>query len=308
MNHRIYLLLEAQLQELKENKYMGIDAFPISEDLMEWEAIIEGLQDSMWQGLVFPLTIYFTPEYNFVPPTVKFRTIPFHPNVDPCSGQPCIELLDNPDKWDTSYTLSSILLSLQVMLSNPGLEQPVNLEAAQMLIKDESMYRTILQRLFHKPLEPKGDNLEPPQYTPKLTRTIRAISFYEYHKTWSGIATSKTSAFYRTPLLEDTSFIGQYYKWKKRELQYPEEWKFKYAAIKARLARENKMTELVSASKKRPHLPTPDDTYSESQSSSDSVAETSSFDSDTEEEWEEEVEDLVAWTHTLNAEALEEQT
>lgn len=47
-------------------KLKGIDAFPISEDLMEWEAIIEGLQDSMWQGLWQPIlkvcitsTVYF---------------------------------------------------------------------------------------------------------------------------------------------------------------------------------------------------------------------------------------------------------
>lgn len=31
-------------------------------------------------GFVFYLSIDFTPEYNLVPPVVKFLTIPFHPN------------------------------------------------------------------------------------------------------------------------------------------------------------------------------------------------------------------------------------
>ncbi|XP_008263348.2 ubiquitin-conjugating enzyme E2 U isoform X2 [Oryctolagus cuniculus] len=262
MNRRVFLLLEKHFQEFRENNYTGITAFPTSEDMMEWEAEIEGLQDSMWQGLIFELTIDFTPEYNFVPPVVKFRTIPFHPNVDPYTGQPCIDFLDNPEKWNTSYTLSSILLTLQVMLSNPGLEQPVNLEAAQMLIENESVYRTLLQRLFHKSCESKDDGQELPKDSQKLSR---------------------------------------------------------YAATKARFARETRMHGHVSPSTKRMHrLPTTiDDAYPESQTNSDVTdsnekeagwkSEASSFNSDTEEDWEEEVDDLVAWTNTLNTEALEEQ-
>lgn len=41
------------------------------------------------------------------------------------------------------------------MLSNPVLKNPVNLEAAQMLINDESMYGLIVLRLFNEPLQCK---------------------------------------------------------------------------------------------------------------------------------------------------------
>lgn len=34
--------------------------------------------------------------------------------VDQHTGRPCIDFLDNPSMWNTSYTLSSILLTLQV--------------------------------------------------------------------------------------------------------------------------------------------------------------------------------------------------
>jgi ubiquitin-protein ligase len=36
--------------------------------------------------------------------------------VDPSSGQPCIDFLDDPDKWNKRYTLGSILLALQVRI------------------------------------------------------------------------------------------------------------------------------------------------------------------------------------------------
>ncbi|XP_037354610.1 ubiquitin-conjugating enzyme E2 U isoform X9 [Talpa occidentalis] len=153
MSSRAYLLLERENRKLKKNNYKGISAFPVSEDLLEWEAVIEGLQDTIWQGLFFQLKINFTLKYNLAPPFVKFKTIPFHPNVDQHTGQPCIDFLDNPNKWNTSYTLSSILLTLQVMLSNPVLENPVNLEAAKILTKDESKYRLIVLKLFQQPLQ-----------------------------------------------------------------------------------------------------------------------------------------------------------
>uniref|UniRef100_G1M992 Ubiquitin-conjugating enzyme E2 U n=1 Tax=Ailuropoda melanoleuca TaxID=9646 RepID=G1M992_AILME len=205
---RAYFLLERDFQELKENNFKGITAFPVSEDLMEWGADIEGLQNTFWHGLFF-LTINFTSQYNLVPPVVKFLTVPFHPNVDQNTGRACIDFLDDPDKWNTSYTLSS-LLALQVMLSNPALENPVNLEAAQRLIKDESLYKQVVLGLFNEP-----------------SQSTKAISFNDYYKTWSGIATSKATEYYRSPLLEDPNFIVEYYKWKKAELKHPKEWNLK---------------------------------------------------------------------------------
>nr|XP_055160641.1 ubiquitin-conjugating enzyme E2 U [Nyctereutes procyonoides] len=227
MHCRAYFLLERDFQELKENNFKGITAFPVNEDLMEWGAYIEGLQNTFWHGLFFQLTINFTSQYNFVPPVVKFITIPFHPNVDQNTGRVCIDFLDDPEKWNTNYTLSSILLTLQVMLSNPVLENPVNLEAARMLIKDESLYKQIVLRLFSQPIQLRENSLEFPKDPDKLTTSIKAVSFNDYYKTWSGIATSKATEYYRSSLLEDPNFIGEYYKQKKIELKHTKEWNLK---------------------------------------------------------------------------------
>ncbi|XP_039089376.1 ubiquitin-conjugating enzyme E2 U isoform X3 [Hyaena hyaena] len=201
MHCRAYFLLERDFQELKENNLKGITAFPVSEDLMEWGADIQGLQNTFWQELYFQLIINFTSEYNFAPPVVKFLTIPFHPNVDQNTGRACIDFLDDPAKWNTSYTLSSILLTLQVMLSNPVLENPVNLEAAQMLIKDESLYKQIVLRLFSQPSQLRDDSRESLKDPDKFIRSTKAISFNDYYRTWSGIATSKATGYYRNPCI-----------------------------------------------------------------------------------------------------------
>ncbi|XP_077748252.1 ubiquitin-conjugating enzyme E2 U isoform X7 [Canis aureus] len=296
MHCRAYFLLERDFQELKENDFKGITAFPVSEDLMEWGANIEGLQNTFWHGLFFELTINFTSQYNFVPPVVKFITIPFHPNVDQNTGRVCIDFLDDPEKWNTNYTLSSILLALQVMLSNPVLENPVNLEAARMLIKDESLYKQIVLRLFSQPIQ----------------------------------------------LLEDPNFIGEYYKQKKVELKHTKEWNLKYAAAVAGLARESRRLSKANYPTERNQLcPTPIsvrpesrygvagssawhpisydqvEIFADTQTEMDSVMKTGRTkerwksvalpDGGNESEsWEEEVEDLVTWTNTLNTNILED--
>ncbi|XP_047387178.1 ubiquitin-conjugating enzyme E2 U isoform X4 [Sciurus carolinensis] len=269
MYRRAYVLLERDLKELNQNNYVGITAFPVSDDMLKWQAEIEGLQNSNW-------------------------------HVDPYTAQPCIDFLNDPKKWNTSYTLSSILLALQVMLSYPVLENPVNLQAAQMLIKDESRYRKIVRRLFLVPLQLEDDSLQLPQDQDKLVRSVKSISFNDYYKTWSTIATSKATEYYRIPLLEDPQFIGQYYKWKKTDLQHPKEWKLKYAATKSQLARENRMLHQVSDPIEKKRLwPTPDKVSSASKTEED-------FKIDL-ESWEEEVDDLVAWANTLSIENLEDE-
>ncbi|XP_050613122.1 ubiquitin-conjugating enzyme E2 U isoform X1 [Macaca thibetana thibetana] len=322
MHGRAYLLLQRDFYDLKENNYKGITARPVSEDMMEWEVEIEGLQNSVWQGLVFQLTIHFTSEYNYAPPVVKFVTIPFHPNVDPHTGQPCIDFLDNPEKWNTNYTLSSILLALQVMLSNPVLENPVNLEAARILTKDESLYRTIL-KLFNRPLQMKDDSQELPKDPHKCIGPTKTTSFSDYYQAWSRIATSKATEYYRTALLKDPNFIGQYYKWKKMDLQHHKEWNLKYSVIKCWLAKKNRMPDEVRHSMEGiklcpTQIPTTDEIFLESPTAINSVtniyeteeegwkSDTSLYENDTDEPWEEEVEDLISWINTLNTNTLED--
>uniref|UniRef100_A0A452QZI5 Ubiquitin conjugating enzyme E2 U n=1 Tax=Ursus americanus TaxID=9643 RepID=A0A452QZI5_URSAM len=306
MHRRAYFLLERDFQELKENNFKGITAFPVSEDLMEWGADIEGLQNTFWHGLqtlnhYVSIFIYY------------FNT------VDQNTGRACIDFLDDPDKWTTSYTLSSILLALQVMLSNPALENPVNLEAAQMLIKDESLYKQVVLGLFNQPSQSKKYNSpEFPKDPDKLTRSTKAISFNDYYKTWSGIATSKATEYYRSPLLEDPNFIVEYYKWKKAELKHPKEWNLKYAVTMTRLARESRRPSKANYPTERLHLcPTPIQNFADSQTEMNIVMKTDRTkerrrsitlpDGDkVNESWEEEVEDLVAWTNTLDTDVLEE--
>ncbi|XP_023417053.1 ubiquitin-conjugating enzyme E2 U isoform X3 [Cavia porcellus] len=330
MHRSAYALVRRDFRELREKGLEGISAFPMSEDMMKWKADIEGLQNSIWQGLAFDVEINFTPDYNLVPPAVRFVTIPFHPNVDPDTGEPCIDFLNNSDEWDPTYTLSSILLALQAMLSNPVMENPVNLEAAQMLNEDPYVYQIVLQRLFQRSLPPADSYPVFPTYSQELVSTedrtqdhanarpSKVISFDDYYKTWCRIATSKTMEDHRRPLLEDPDVTGQYSKWKAKDLRCSKEWKSKFAATRSRDARERKAPASTRPWGDGTHLyPTPvEGIPAESQPNVDHVTETHKpedtwTDNDSVNDyhgynsWEDEVDDLIAWTNTLDTDNLD---
>uniref|UniRef100_A0A8C3TDP2 UBC core domain-containing protein n=1 Tax=Chelydra serpentina TaxID=8475 RepID=A0A8C3TDP2_CHESE len=143
---------------------------------------------------VLQLSMKYTEEYNSVPPTVTFNTIPFHPNVDQHSGRPCIDFLDNPKEWNGKLTMSSILLTIQVMLSNPELENVLNVEAAEMLKNNISLYRQMVIQCVRT-----SQHLEETLLCIYIFRRITTVSFEDYHRMWSGIATSKAAEHFKAP-------------------------------------------------------------------------------------------------------------
>ncbi|XP_049631415.1 ubiquitin-conjugating enzyme E2 U [Suncus etruscus] len=229
MHSRAYLLLQKEYRQFRESELQGIIAVPLYENMMDWDVQMNGLLGTPWQGLFFRLTMNFTLEYNFVPPVVKFTIVPFHPNVHQTTGKPCIDFLDDLTKWKEGYTFSSILLTIQVMLSEPVLDNPVNLEAAQMLMLNRSMYMLINHKIFKEAVlsaKKKGKlDLTKLQFVPP--KFTRKVSFNDYYMTWCRIATSKVDDHDRASLFEDPNFIGMYYKWKTAERNHPKEWNLK---------------------------------------------------------------------------------
>ena len=59
----------------------------------------------------------FTEEYPNKPPTVKFVSKMFHPNVY-ADGGICLDILQN--RWSPTYDVSAILTSIQSLLDEPG--------------------------------------------------------------------------------------------------------------------------------------------------------------------------------------------
>ncbi|XP_044158311.1 ubiquitin-conjugating enzyme E2 U-like [Bufo gargarizans] len=120
--------------------------------------------------------------------------------IDQTSGKPCIDFLDNPAEWNPAYTMTYISLVIQAMLSNPVLENAVNLEATNLVLNKADLYRQMVLNCVKTSRMIEDGSIQrsnvmrrtpPPLCTP-APRKIKSVSFENYHKTWSEIATSKT--------------------------------------------------------------------------------------------------------------------
>ncbi|KAJ0962395.1 hypothetical protein J5N97_030223 [Dioscorea zingiberensis] len=93
------------------------------------------------EGGYFNAIMSFPSNYPNSPPTVRFTSEMWHPNVYP-DGRVCISILHAPgddpngyelasERWTPVHTVESIVLSIISMLSSPNDESPANIEAAK---------------------------------------------------------------------------------------------------------------------------------------------------------------------------------
>lgn len=66
---------------LQEDPPTGVSGAPTDNNIMIWNAVIFGPHDTPFEDGTFKLTIEFTEEYPNKPPTVRFVSKMFHPNV-----------------------------------------------------------------------------------------------------------------------------------------------------------------------------------------------------------------------------------
>ena len=71
---------------------LGISSFPEADNMFSWVGTINGVKDTVYEGLVYKLSLHFPNDYPFNPPEVKFETPCFHPNVDQ-NGNICLDIL-----------------------------------------------------------------------------------------------------------------------------------------------------------------------------------------------------------------------
>lgn len=72
--------LMRDFKRLMQDPPAGISGAPQDNNIMLWNAVIFGPDDTPWDGGTFKLTLQFTEDYPNKPPTVRFVSRMFHPN------------------------------------------------------------------------------------------------------------------------------------------------------------------------------------------------------------------------------------
>eukprot|EP00808_Paulinella_micropora_P006973 g77240.t1 len=112
-----------ETERLKKNPTPGITATPKPDNPRHFDITIQGPQGSCFENGIFRLEMFLPEEYPMVPPRVHFLTKIFHPNVDR-TGRICLDILK--DKWSPALQIPKVCLSIQLLLSTPNPEDPLD--------------------------------------------------------------------------------------------------------------------------------------------------------------------------------------
>lgn len=105
------------------------------DDLLEWVAWIRGPSETPYAEGVFELEIKATPEYPVCPPTVRFVTPVFHPNVHGTTGEVCVDILKS--EWTPAWTLLAACRAVRAVLEHPNADSPLNCDAGNLIRKGQ---------------------------------------------------------------------------------------------------------------------------------------------------------------------------
>ncbi|CAF1498412.1 unnamed protein product [Adineta steineri] len=148
--------LMRDLRDLTQNPVEGINAAPINADnIFEWNAILDGPEDSLFEDASFVLTLKFPQDYPNHPPVVKFVTKVFHPNIY-MDGSICLDILQH--RWSASLDVLTLLISIRSLLTDPNPASPANSEAAMLYQNHRRDYERRVRECIDQQLMEDDDN------------------------------------------------------------------------------------------------------------------------------------------------------
>ncbi|KNG45122.1 ubiquitin conjugating enzyme [Stemphylium lycopersici] len=120
--------LEKEFHGLRKTPANGYQVELKYGEIFEWLGSLTGLQNSAYEGGTFNFHLQFTDAYPEKPPTLKFTTKIYHPNVDGRTGAVSWKMLG--EDWHHNHTVERVLIGLRTLLDHPELESAVEVDIA----------------------------------------------------------------------------------------------------------------------------------------------------------------------------------
>ncbi|KAM0746543.1 hypothetical protein T439DRAFT_329653 [Meredithblackwellia eburnea MCA 4105] len=103
------------------------------EDLSDVKAWVQGPPGTPFEGGYFKIRLSFGSDYPAAPPKCTFVTKIFHPNVNPSTGEICVNTLKKD--WKSEYGISHILVVIKCLLIHPNPASALHAEAGRLLLE-----------------------------------------------------------------------------------------------------------------------------------------------------------------------------
>ncbi|EPE05375.1 ubiquitin conjugating enzyme [Ophiostoma piceae UAMH 11346] len=142
--------LLSELKAVQQLNWLRVEA--PEDNLFVWRiALVIVNPDSDYAGGYFTGELRFPTDYPYKPPSFRFTTPIFHPNIYN-NGNICISILHSPgddvmsgeqagERWSPLQGVESVMLSILLLLDNPEINSPANVDASVCYRDDKASYR-----------------------------------------------------------------------------------------------------------------------------------------------------------------------
>ncbi|XP_068099854.1 ubiquitin-conjugating enzyme E2 T [Hyperolius riggenbachi] len=163
--------LKRELLLLSTEPPAGVSCWQAGERTDELRAQVVGAAGSPYEGGVFSLEVTVPERYPFEPPRLRFLTPIYHPNID-SAGRICLDILKLPPggAWRPALSLSSVLTSVQLLMSEPNPEDPLMADIAQEYKYEPTAYSATARSWTQKHAVPRPSTQGPAQEEPQRSK------------------------------------------------------------------------------------------------------------------------------------------
>lgn len=133
--------LSKELQKIAQAPPKGICLYSKDDKYNVLEANIVGPENTPYSNGIFHLEIFVPDNYPFCPPSIKFLTKIYHPNIDE-GGRICLDLIKMPPigNWRPTIGLEGLLIAIRMLLEQPNPEDPLMIEIAEEFKNNKSEF------------------------------------------------------------------------------------------------------------------------------------------------------------------------
>lgn len=132
--------IQNEIAALQHKSYEYDKMFKINmvdDNTHHWNVVLYGPQDSLYEGYEFQLDVSLSDGYPFEAPRVKFITPIQHVNINQ-QGDICLDILKG--SWSPSQNITSVLISIISLLSQPNTSDPLNHDLGKLYKEDPKKY------------------------------------------------------------------------------------------------------------------------------------------------------------------------
>ncbi|KAL0805261.1 hypothetical protein Bca101_097752 [Brassica carinata] len=126
----------------------------INDGMQEFFVEFNGPKDSLYEGGVWKIRVELPDAYPYKSPSVGFITKIYHPNVDELSVRFCLFRCDQSDLKSYVWSVPNLNDPIVVLLLYPNPSDPLNGEAAALMMRDRPTYELRVKEYCDKYAKP----------------------------------------------------------------------------------------------------------------------------------------------------------